>query len=114
MEVFRTIVNFLALLGFIFVGILIDDIIKGIKKKTIKPKIDESPVVEVVSKVEEQKTLPHISLPKMHTKKVSKKDVLGAIKAMHDNYIYITFMDENKIWIKDSKISITLDDLGNR
>lgn len=47
-------------------------------------------------------------------KKVNKTILLNAVKAMHDNYIYVEFFDNKTISIRDSKVSVTIQDMGSR
>lgn len=48
----------------------------------------------------------------MQTKKVRRKEIIKAIQSTSDNYIFITFLDEQKIHIKDRSISLIVNDLG--
>lgn len=48
----------------------------------------------------------------MQTKKVRRKEIIKALQATSNNYIFITFLDEKKIHIKDRNISLIVNDLG--
>lgn len=45
----------------------------------------------------------------MITKKLTKKELQNALKALSDNYIYMVITDDNKIILKDSKITVTME-----
>jgi len=107
MELFIWIVGILAFIGVVSIFALVDSLFA--KNKIIKTPANES----IKSEITKEK-IDIFSSPKSFTKKVSRKDLLAAIRAMQDGYIYITFLDNNQILINDSKINLTIKDLGNR
>lgn len=44
----------------------------------------------------------------MITKKLSKRELANALKALNDAYIYITFMDDKQVIIKDRYTNVTI------
>jgi hypothetical protein len=45
----------------------------------------------------------------MITKKITKKELQNSLKALSDNFIYLVILDDGKIILKDSKISVTME-----
>lgn len=45
----------------------------------------------------------------MITKKVIKKELQNALKALSDTFIHLIILDDGKIVVKDTKISVTME-----